>query len=74
MVCVISFSQNLVSIEECIADPDRAFCRGILEPLTFLAQHDRIASSMPCVILIDALGEAEYHRLIFCTCKCQMHI
>ncbi|XP_059471680.1 protein TANC2 isoform X2 [Neocloeon triangulifer] len=57
-----SHLQQLVSIEECIADPDRALTRGILEPLTFLAQHDRIPSSMPCLILIDALGEAEYHR------------
>ncbi|XP_065353659.1 protein TANC2 isoform X2 [Cloeon dipterum] len=57
-----SHLQSMVSIDECIADPDRALTRGVLEPLTFLAQHDRISSSMPYIILIDAMGEAEYHR------------
>jgi len=50
-----------VSLKECIADPDLAFARGILEPLSSLRRVGKIPSEN-CIILVDALCEAEYHR------------
>ncbi|XP_058821683.1 protein TANC2 isoform X2 [Topomyia yanbarensis] len=53
--------QNVLSVKECIADPERAMIMGILEPLSALRRVGKIAPKN-CVILIDALCEAEYHR------------
>lgn len=53
--------QGVVSLKECIADPDLAFNRGILEPLVGLRRLGKI-ENRNCVILVDALCEAEYHR------------
>ncbi|XP_055636122.1 protein TANC2 isoform X2 [Toxorhynchites rutilus septentrionalis] len=53
--------QNVLSVKECIADPERAMIMGILEPLAALRRVGKI-SPKNCVILIDALCEAEYHR------------
>lgn len=53
--------QNLLSLKECIANPDIAFTRGILEPLATLRRIGKI-DNVNCVILVDALCEAEYHR------------
>ncbi|CAH1176220.1 unnamed protein product [Phaedon cochleariae] len=53
--------QNILSIKECIANPDIAFTSGILEPLASLRRVGKIDNAN-CVILIDALCEAEYHR------------
>jgi hypothetical protein len=50
-----------VSIKECIADPDLAFSRGVLEPLSSLRRVGKIPNEN-CIILVDALCEAEYHR------------
>lgn len=53
--------QNVLSIKECIADPQRALKMGILEPLDLLKKQGKILSRH-CVILIDGLCESEYHR------------
>ncbi|CAH1182734.1 unnamed protein product [Phyllotreta striolata] len=53
--------QNILALKECIANPDIAFTRGILEPLSCLKRLGKI-ENVNCVILIDALCEAEYHR------------
>lgn len=53
--------QNVLSVKECIADPERAIKMGILEPLISLKRTDNIAAKM-CIILVDGLCEAEYHR------------
>ncbi len=53
--------QNVLSMKECIADPERALKMGILEPLEALKRLGKIPAKN-CMILIDALCEAEYHR------------
>ncbi|CAH2009763.1 unnamed protein product [Acanthoscelides obtectus] len=53
--------QNILSLKECIANPDVALARGILEPLSTLRRVGKI-DNVNCVILVDALCEAEYHR------------
>nr|NVI77247.1 rolling pebbles [Cucujiformia] len=53
--------QAALSLKECIANPDVALTRGILEPLSSLKKTGKI-DNINCVILIDALCEAEYHR------------
>lgn len=53
--------QNILSVKECIADPERAMKMGILEPLANLKRAGKI-SAKNCIILIDGLCEAEYHR------------
>nr|MBE5726894.1 rolling pebbles [Cucujiformia] len=54
--------QSVLSLKECIANPDVALVRGILEPLTDLEKSGKIRGESPYLILIDALCEAEYHR------------
>uniref|UniRef100_A0AAG5CPM9 RING-type domain-containing protein n=1 Tax=Anopheles atroparvus TaxID=41427 RepID=A0AAG5CPM9_ANOAO len=53
--------QHALSVKECIADPERAMVMGILEPLATLRRVGKIPPKN-CVILVDALCEAEYHR------------
>nr|NVI77204.1 rolling pebbles [Cucujiformia] len=53
--------QSALSLKECIANPDTAFVRGILEPLTNLEKSGKI-KNVNFLILIDGLCEAEYHR------------
>nr|NVI77250.1 rolling pebbles [Cucujiformia] len=53
--------QSTLSLKECITNPDAAFTRGILEPLASLRRIGRIENTN-CVILVDGLCEAEYHR------------
>lgn len=49
-------------MKECIADPDLAFIRGILEPLSNIHKIGNLVSDRHLFILVDALCEAEYHR------------
>ncbi|XP_012528978.2 protein TANC2 isoform X3 [Monomorium pharaonis] len=53
--------QGSLSQKECTVNPDLAFSRGIIEPLSILKETNRLPSSN-MVILIDAVCEAEYHR------------
>nr|CAD7458980.1 unnamed protein product [Timema tahoe] len=53
--------QGCVSLKECITDPDLAFTRGVLEPLGGLRRAGRIPGKQ-CLVLVDGLCEAEYHR------------
>lgn len=53
--------QGSVSWKECITNPDLALNRGIIEPLSTLRRLGKIPSEN-CVILVDALCEAEYHK------------
>lgn len=50
-----------LSLRECIAAPDLAWQRGIIEPLCSLRRIGKLACQR-AVILVDALCEAEYHR------------
>lgn len=52
---------SCLSLKECIADPDLAFRRGIIEPLVTLRRNGSIDTSNS-IILVDGLCEAEYHR------------
>nr|XP_018912691.1 PREDICTED: protein TANC2 [Bemisia tabaci] len=54
--------QNVLSMKECIADPDEALIRGVIEPLCILRRIGKIPAGQTCVILVDALCEAEYHQ------------
>ncbi|XP_064213856.1 protein TANC2 isoform X6 [Tribolium castaneum] len=53
--------QAALSLKECIMNPDTALTRGILEPLASLRRVGKL-ENLNCVILVDALCEAEYHR------------
>ncbi|XP_053671068.1 protein TANC2 [Anopheles nili] len=53
--------QHALSVKECIANPERAMAMGILEPLATLRRTGKIPAKN-CIILVDALCEAEYHR------------
>lgn len=53
--------QDVLSVRECLADPSRAFVKGILEPLSDL-QHKGLLGDKICVILVDALNEAAFHE------------
>ncbi|XP_068912891.1 protein TANC2 isoform X5 [Tenebrio molitor] len=53
--------QAALSLKECITNPDTALTRGILEPLASLRRVGKL-ENLNCVILVDALCEAEYHR------------
>lgn len=50
-----------MSLKECIINPDLALKHGILEPLNTLQRMGKIPAEN-CIILIDALCEAEYHK------------
>ncbi|XP_073997696.1 zinc-RING finger and ankyrin repeat domain-containing protein rolling pebbles isoform X4 [Rhodnius prolixus] len=50
-----------LSVKECMVDPDGAWRRGIMEPLAALRRVGKI-SCHRCVVLVDGLCEAEYHR------------
>ena len=53
--------QAVVSMKRCIADPHGAFVNGILEPLAGLKRCPPAADDV-CLVVVDALCEAEYHR------------
>ncbi|XP_013418941.1 protein TANC2 isoform X2 [Lingula anatina] len=53
--------QNILSMRECIQDPARSFVKGVLEPLHKLHQDGKITVEN-CIILIDSLNEAEFHK------------
>ncbi|XP_061400176.1 protein TANC2-like, partial [Musca vetustissima] len=53
--------QDILSVKECIADAERVMRMAILEPLTVLKRAGKIPAKT-CIILVDALCEAEYHR------------
>ncbi|KAK7578136.1 hypothetical protein V9T40_010341 [Parthenolecanium corni] len=57
-----SYLQESLSMKKCIADPDLAFTRGILEPLQNIHKIGSVAPEDRLFILVDALCEAEYHR------------
>ncbi|KAK3602700.1 hypothetical protein CHS0354_017904 [Potamilus streckersoni] len=53
--------QQVLSLKECIQDPSNSFVKGVLEPLEQLKDGGRIDSES-CIILIDGLNEAEFHK------------
>ncbi|XP_069119870.1 protein TANC2-like isoform X1 [Argopecten irradians] len=53
--------QQVLSLKECVQNPSEAFLKGIIEPLNTLKEAGRIASEC-CLILIDSLNEAEFHK------------
>jgi hypothetical protein len=52
---------NLLSLKECIRDPNAALVQGILEPLSTLRRIGRL-SGETALVVVDSLCEAEYHR------------
>lgn len=61
LLCGEPHLQSILTMKECIADPERAIKQGILEPLASLRRIGKIQAKN-YIILIDALCEAEYHR------------
>ncbi|XP_078333693.1 protein TANC2-like isoform X6 [Crassostrea virginica] len=53
--------QHMLSIKECVQNPSSAFIKGIIEPLEALKEQGRITSDS-CLIVIDSLNEAEFHK------------
>lgn len=53
--------QQLLSIRECIHDPEHSFVKGILEPLEQIKQTGKLDCDS-CLIVIDGLNEAEFHK------------
>ncbi|XP_026530344.1 protein TANC1-like isoform X1 [Notechis scutatus] len=53
--------QSMLSLRSCVQDPVAAFKRGVLEPLVNLRREQKI-SEEECIILIDGLNEAEFHK------------
>ncbi|XP_021368868.1 protein TANC2-like isoform X2 [Mizuhopecten yessoensis] len=53
--------QHVLSLKECVQNPSTAFIKGIIEPLISLKDAGRLASGC-CLILIDSLNEAEFHK------------
>lgn len=54
--------QEELSLSSCRADPGGALLRGVLEPLGGLWQAGRIPAHTRCLLVVDALNEAELHR------------
>lgn len=50
-----------ITFLSCLENPSRALIKGILEPLALLRSQGKI-SGQKCLILIDSLCDAEYHR------------
>jgi hypothetical protein len=50
-----------LSLPQCTADPHTALTLGILGPLALLRQAGKI-SGENCIVLIDGLCDAEFHR------------
>ncbi|XP_055997188.1 protein TANC2-like isoform X5 [Ostrea edulis] len=53
--------QHVLSLKECVQDPSSAFIKGVLEPLEMLKESGKITSDS-CVVVIDSLNEAEFHK------------
>ncbi|XP_077071922.1 protein TANC1 isoform X2 [Siphateles boraxobius] len=53
--------QSMLSLRSCVQDPIGAFRRGILQPLINLRKERKIPEE-DCIILIDGLNEAEFHK------------
>lgn len=53
--------QYILSIQQCIHDPEHAFLKGILEPLDQIKQSGKVDCDT-CLIVIDGLNEAEFHK------------
>lgn len=60
-VSVVPEMQQILSVDECITNPQRAIQLGILQPLSMLRRCGKITAKQ-CLILVDGLCEAEYHR------------
>ncbi|XP_061180864.1 protein TANC2-like isoform X2 [Saccostrea echinata] len=53
--------QHVLSLKECVQNPSSAFIKGILDPLELLKADGKITSDS-CLIVIDSLNEAEFHK------------
>ncbi|XP_064595070.1 protein TANC2-like isoform X3 [Liolophura sinensis] len=53
--------QNVLKLQECLQNPSNSFIKGVLEPLISLKKAGKIYSES-CIILIDSLNEAEFHK------------
>ncbi|KAF8790424.1 protein TANC2-like isoform X2 [Argiope bruennichi] len=55
--------QQLLSLEACIEDPDKAFQKGILEPLINLSKYP----ASPSILVIDSVHESESPSRSICS-------
>ncbi|KAF0310719.1 Protein TANC2 [Amphibalanus amphitrite] len=53
--------QTVLALRSCVADPAAALQRGVLEPLASLRHTGKLPAHI-CIIVVDALCEAEYHK------------
>ncbi|XP_037093150.1 protein TANC2-like [Pollicipes pollicipes] len=53
--------QAALALRSCVSDPSAALSRGVLEPLQLLRRTGQLTGET-CLVVLDALGEAEYHK------------
>lgn len=54
--------QKLLSLEDCVTNPLRSLVKGILDPLINLKRLNKIPTDGCCIVVIDGISEAEFHR------------
>lgn len=54
-------SQEMLSAQNCLIDPKKAFCHGILEPLHQLKLEKKLLQNY-YILILDSIDEAESHR------------
>lgn len=54
--------REVLSLASCRTDPHEALVRGVLEPLGSLRQAGRIPPNARCIVVVDALNEAQLHQ------------
>ena len=54
--------QQQLSLAGCVADPNAALTKGILEPLANLKAVGKLPHGLQCVVVVDGLCDAEIHR------------
>jgi len=54
--------QGLLTLKSCIANPHQSFVSAILDPLAALKRSGEEGGFLTCLIVVDGLCEAEYHR------------
>jgi len=53
--------QDILSMDNCVINPAKAFVQGIIEPLVLLRKMNKLPDGY-FVLLFDSVGEAESHK------------